>query len=87
MITKKEYSAADAQTVVLYAKQNVDSQIAYPVTSAMFNPGFAIPEYDTIALAYSGSTLTGVVYTLVGVTMGTLTLSYTDGNLTGVVKT
>lgn len=49
--------------------------------------GFAPEKYDTITLSYTGSDLTGVVYTLGGATVGTLTLGYTSGNLTTVVRT
>lgn len=49
--------------------------------------GLSIPEHDEIALSYTGSNLTGVVYKLATATVATLTLSY-DGsdNLIGVVK-
>jgi hypothetical protein len=47
-----------------------------------------IPEvYDEIVLSYTGSNLTGVVYKLLTVTVGTLTLSYTGAQLDKVVRT
>ena len=84
---KREYASSDAAPVILYAKTDVDATNAYPITAAMFNSGFAIPEYDEIELSYTVSDLTGVVYKLGGVTLATLALTYTSGNLTGVVKT
>lgn len=87
MITKKEYSAPDAQASVLYAKRDANSTMAYPVLASMLNPGLAIPEHDAIELSYTGDDMTGVVYKLLGTTVATLTLSYTSGNLVGVVKT
>jgi hypothetical protein len=52
--------------------------------------GLSIPEHDYIALSYTGSNLTGVVYKdggASGTTVATLTLAY-DGNdnLTSVTK-
>lgn len=52
--------------------------------------GLGIPAHDYIALSYTGSNLTGVVYKTGGsggTTVGTLTLAY-DGNnnLTSVTK-
>ena len=52
--------------------------------------GLEIPPHDHIALSYTGSNLTGVVYKdggVSGTTVATLTLTY-DGNnnLTGVTK-
>jgi hypothetical protein len=85
-ITKREYSAADAATAVLYIKQDGDDTVAYPVTAAMLNPGFAIPQYTKIILSYSGSTLTGVVYYNGTPSVATLTLAYTGSNLTLVTK-
>ena len=46
-----------------------------------------VPEaYDELALSYSGSNLTTVVYKLAGATIATLTLSYSGSNLTGVTR-
>lgn len=58
-----------------------------PVTGPI--PGLDIPAHDYIAMTYTGSDLTGVVYKTGGVdgtTVATLTLTYTDGNLTSVAK-
>ena len=52
-------------------------------------PGFEIPAYDYIALSYTGSDITGVVYKTggsSGTTVATLTLVYTDSKLTSVTK-
>jgi hypothetical protein len=51
--------------------------------------GLSIPEHDYIALSYSGSTLTGVVYKASGIsgtTVGTLTLAYSGSTLLSVTK-
>jgi hypothetical protein len=64
------------------------------VTNDSGNPlpvvqGLSIPEHDYIALSYSGSTLTGVVYKasgLSGTTVGTLTLAYSGSTLLSVTK-
>jgi len=52
--------------------------------------GLSIPEHDYIALSYTGSNLTGVVYKdggASGTTVATLTLAYDgSGNLTSVTK-
>ena len=52
--------------------------------------GLEIPEHDYIALSYTGSNLTGVVYKTGGsggTTVATLTLAYDgDSNLTSVTK-
>lgn len=86
VVTKQEHYTDTAQQVILYAKKADTDKIAYPLLQGAFNPGFSIPEYDEIELSYTSGDLTGVVYKLATVTVGTLTLSYTDGNLTGVVK-
>lgn len=51
--------------------------------------GLSIPAHDFIALSYTGSNLTGVVYKTGGsggTTVGTLTLAYSGSNLTSVTK-
>ena len=51
--------------------------------------GLEIPEHDYIALGYTGSDLTSVVYKTGGsggTTVATLTLAYSDGNLISVTK-
>lgn len=52
-------------------------------------PGLDVPAHDYIAMSYTGSDLTGVVYKTggsSGTTVATLTLAYTGGNLTSVTK-
>jgi hypothetical protein len=84
---KQEYSAPDAQPVVLYAKSDANSRLAYPLTMDMLNPGFSIPEYDNISMTYdSSNNLETVVYTLTGATVATILLTYSSGNLTNVIK-
>lgn len=48
--------------------------------------GLVNQPYDEIALSYTGTDLTGVLYKLGGVTVATLTLGYTSGKLTSVVR-
>lgn len=51
--------------------------------------GLSIPAHDYIALSYTGTNLTGVVYKTGGsggTTVGTLTLAYSGSNLTSVTK-
>jgi hypothetical protein len=50
--------------------------------------GFDIPEYDNIALSYTGTNLTGVAYKTGVTTVATLTLTYggAGGELTKVVR-
>lgn len=51
--------------------------------------GLSVPEHDYIALAYSGSTLTGVTYKAggeSGTTVGTLALAYSGSTLISVTK-
>jgi len=51
--------------------------------------GLEIPEHDYIALSYTGTNLTGVVYKTGGAggtTVATLTLAYTGSRLDSVTK-
>ena len=48
--------------------------------------GIVNQPHDEIALSYTGTNLTGVVYKLVGVTVATLTLGYSGTNLISVVR-
>lgn len=51
--------------------------------------GLSVPEHDYIALAYSGSTLTGVTYKTggeSGTTVGNLALAYSGSTLISVTK-
>lgn len=48
--------------------------------------GIANQPHDEIALSYTGTNLTGVVYKLGGATVATLTLGYTGSQLTSVVR-
>lgn len=52
--------------------------------------GLAIPAHDHIALSYTGTNLTGVVYKsggASGTTVAALALAYSGSNLTSVTKT
>jgi len=48
--------------------------------------GIVNQPHDEIALSYTGTNLTGVVYKLAGVTVATLTLGYSGTNLISVVR-
>jgi hypothetical protein len=48
--------------------------------------GFDIPVYDNIALGYTGSNLTTVVYKVGATTVATLTLAYTGAVLDSITK-
>jgi hypothetical protein len=49
---------------------------------------FGIPEWDSVALAYTGANLTGVTYSYKGEEVGVLALTYNgSGYLTGVTRT
>lgn len=57
---------------------------------ALIISGLVPDEYDYIALSYTGTDVTGVVYKTGGsggTTVATLVLAYTSGNLTSVTKT
>jgi len=64
------------------------------VTNDSGNPlpvvqGLSVPEHDFIALAYSGTTLTGVTYKTGGgggTTIATLALAYSGTTLLSVTK-
>ena len=85
MVHKKVFSAPDAAPVVLYAKNDANSEHAFPVLQGAFNPGFSIPEYDEID-ADSMTKPTSVVFKNGGVTVATLTMTYT-GTAVNIVRT
>ena len=74
----------DAESHRVFLVDSTGTNIDGDNPLSMFS-GFNIPEYDDIVLSYTGDNLTGVVYTLLTVTVATLTLSYTGDNLTRVV--
>jgi len=47
---RKEFSAEDANPVVLYGKDDADSRDSFPITRDFFSPGFQIPTYDRISI-------------------------------------
>ena len=85
MVHKKVFSAPDAAPVVLYAKNDANSEHAFPVLQGAFNPGFSIPEYDEID-ADSMTKPTSVVFKLAGDTVATLTMTYTGAGV-NIVRT
>ena len=66
MTQKIEYSSGDAQPIVLYAKDDVNSSLAYPVIAGMFNPGFAIGQYDYVVFTPPTSTPTTIQFYIGG---------------------
>ena len=84
---RKVYSSTDAQPIVLFAKTDVDSQQAYPVTAAMFNPGLSLPPFDSFVLGYTSTNLTSVTYTSSGSTVAIIVLNYSGTTLTGITRT
>lgn len=78
---------------LLYEVIKVSTVSGVPVTvTGTVNTlqGLSVPKHDYISLAYSGSSLTGVVYKVSGsggTTVGDLTLAYSGTVLTSVTRT
>lgn len=85
MVHKKVFSAPDAAPVVLYAKNDANSEHAFPVLQGAFNPGFAIPQYDEV-VADSMTKPTSVVFKNGGTTVATLTMTYSGAGV-NIVRT
>lgn len=83
--SKRVFTSSDAAPSVLYVKKDVASGKAYPLLAGTF--GFSLPNFDEIALSYTGTNLTGVEYRKDSVSTSTLTLAYSGSTLTGVVQT
>lgn len=95
---------ADTKRVIIGSEVNDDrkieldslgSKITVPVSfydengNLVNSSGFNITKYDYIALTYSGSNITQVVYKRggsSGTIVGTLTLEYSGSNLVSVTK-
>lgn len=80
-ITKVSNSAASSNPDISVATVTQGGAVFQEIVS-----GIANQPHDEIALSYTGTNLTGVVYKLAGVTVATLTLGYTGDNLTSVVR-
>ena len=92
MSTKKVFPALDAAPVVLYAKKDADSQLAYPLLATstgmlMATQGLSIPDHDqqvideadpnNITITYKFGGATVAVKTIaVSGTTTTITMSY-----------
>lgn len=86
---RKEFSATDAHPVILYAKDDADSQLAAPLTASMFNPGLGIPTYDYVSLT-PPSLPTSIVFKTGGsggTTVATLTITYSGTDIATVTRT
>jgi hypothetical protein len=81
MSTTKVSSAASSNPDIPVATTTRNGEVYQEVVQGLVNQ-----PHDEIALTYTGSDLTGVVYKLGGVTVATLTLGYTGGNLSSVVR-
>jgi hypothetical protein len=79
--TKVSNSATSSNPDIPVATTTRNGEVYQEVVQGLVNQ-----PYDEIALSYTGTDLTGVVYRLGGVTVATLTLGYTSGNLTSVVR-
>ena len=71
MTHKKVFSAPDAAPVVIYVKQDENSEHAFPLLEKMMNPGFSIPKYDTQEIDESDANNVIITYKLSGVTVAT----------------
>ena len=80
-ITKVSNSAASSNPDISVATVTQNGGVYQEMVQGLVNQ-----PHDEIALSYTGSDLTGVVYKLGGVTVATLTLGYIGGNLTSVVR-
>ena len=83
---KTEFSAGDANPVVLYGKDNADAREAYPILRSFFSPGFQIPAYESILVTYSSGNPTHVYFISSGSTVASLLVTYSSGNPTHVYK-
>lgn len=88
-LTDAELRAADVK-VTLDSEAVVLGAGTAAVGKLTAIPGLDVPAHDYIALSYTGSDLTGVVYKTGGsggTTVATLTLGYTNSVLTSVTRT
>jgi hypothetical protein len=77
------------QDIVMVRQDPITKEVLVKDTALESLIGFDIPEYDYIALSYTGDNLTGVVYKTGGsggTTVATLVLAYSGSNLTSVTK-
>lgn len=80
-ITKVSNSASSSNPDISVATVTQNGGVYQEIVSGLINQ-----PYNELALSYTGTDLTGVVYKLNGTTVATLTLGYTGGNLTSVVR-
>ena len=71
---RREYSAVDAQQIVLYAKRDADANIAFPVIASSFGTlvmtlGLAIPLHDQQVIDESDPNNVTITYKLNSVTV------------------
>jgi hypothetical protein len=86
-ITKREFSAIDAQQVILYGKLDGNSTTAYPIIAAssgglLINNGLMIPLHDTQVIDESLPSFTTITMKLNNVTVGIKTIAVTGTTTT-----
>lgn len=69
---KKVFSATDVASVVLYAKNDPASELAYPVTLGLF--GMNLPAHDQMVIDESASPNVTITYKLDGTAVATKTI-------------
>lgn len=80
---KKEFSAVDAAPVILYVKQDANSEKAFPFG------GIQLPPYDYVSLTPPSLPTSITFYTggSGGTLVATLTLTYSGTDLSSVART
>jgi hypothetical protein len=87
---KKEYSASDAQPVVLYAKPDADGRMAEPITLSSFgglliSQGMAIPLHDQRVIDEADPNNVTITYKKNGSTVGVRTIAIAGTTTTDTV--
>jgi hypothetical protein len=88
-VNDEALNIAGGKTFQVIQLADSEGNVIDPFAGSDINTGLEIPEHDYIALGYTGSDLTSVVYKTGGsggTTVATLTLAYSDGNLISVTK-
>lgn len=89
---KKVYSATDAQPIVLYAKKDPASELAYPIlvdsNGALIISGLVPKEYDYIDLSPPSqpTTITFKLGGISGTVVATLTITYSGSDIATVSR-
>ena len=88
---KTEYSAVDANPVVLYTKKDADSPAAYPLLASAFgtlhvSTGLGTPAHDQQVIDETDPNNVVITYKKNGVTVGTKTIVIA-GSITTITVT